>query len=280
MYYSGAIQLLTAIFVLAWCTTGCSRLQMLTTDELKTEVSSEMKSILLHPDGFQVHCMVQGADSLPTLFIVHGSPGSWKDYKKYLEDGSLTSHFRVVVFDRPGFGKSDPGYAVGIIKHAELLYACAMQLNNNQPGYWVGHSLGGPIVAMLASMHPDATAGIAILAGSVSPEEEAPEHWRKLLKWPAIRWLIPARFDRSNVEIMRFKKDIRLLDDCWKNISCPVLIVHGTKDPLVPYKNAEYANQKLEHNPSVKLVSITKANHFIPWEHYKLITDLLKSSFP
>ena len=238
-----------------------------------------MKSILLHPDGFQMHCTVRGADSLPALFIVHGSPGIWKDYKKYLQDDSLTSHFRVIVFDRPGFGKSDPGYAVGIDKQVELLYKCAMQLNSNLPGYWVGHSLGGPIVALMAARHADATAGIAILAGSVSPEEEAPERWRQIFKWPAIRWLIPARFDHSNVEIMRFKKDIHLLDDKWKNITCPVLIVHGTKDPLVPFKNAEYAYQKLENNSSVKLVILKGANHFIPWEHFNLVTELIKKSF-
>ena len=273
-------KLFVAVLFLAIGQTSCSRLKMLSDEQTKTEDYGAMKSILLNPDGFRMHCMMEGADTLPTLFIVHGSPGSWKDYTKYLQDDSLTSHFRVVVFDRPGFGKSDAGYDIGIRNQAELLYKSALLLNNNKPSYWAGHSLGGPIVALLAALHPDATDGIAILAGSVSPDEEAPEHWRALFKWPAIRWLIPSKYDRSNVEIMRFKKDILLLNDCWEKIVCPVLIVHGTKDPLVPYNNAEYLRKKLEHNPSIKLVSIEGANHFIPWKHSKTITELLKSSFP
>ena len=53
-----------------------------------------------------LHYAVSGnnGDSLPTLVFIHGSPGSWMNYMKFMWDSSMRKKFRMVAIDRPGFG--------------------------------------------------------------------------------------------------------------------------------------------------------------------------------
>ena len=63
-------------------------------------------------NNHHLHYAVCGDDALPTLVFVHGSPGSWMHYMKYMWDGDLRKKFRIVAIDRPGFGYSDFGKAM------------------------------------------------------------------------------------------------------------------------------------------------------------------------
>ena len=60
-----------------------------------------------------------------------------------------------------------------------------------------------------------------------------------------------------------------------KNITSAVIIIHGTKDPLVPYSNMAFMNKTFVNAKSIENISIENANHFIPWEHYGEIRDAL-----
>ena len=35
-------------------------------------------------DGFDMHYAKTGNDTFPTLFFVHGSPGGWKSFERYM----------------------------------------------------------------------------------------------------------------------------------------------------------------------------------------------------
>ena len=54
-----------------------------------------------------LHFAISGSDTLPTLVFIHGSPGSWMNYAKYMWDSSLLGKYRMIGIDRPGFGYSD-----------------------------------------------------------------------------------------------------------------------------------------------------------------------------
>src|SRR5687768_3424492 len=56
-----------------------------------------------------LHYAVSGSEDLPTLVFIHGSPGSWMNYVKFMWDTTLRKKFRMVSIDRPGFGYSDFG---------------------------------------------------------------------------------------------------------------------------------------------------------------------------
>ena len=59
--------------------------------------------------GCKLHYAKTGSDTLPTLFFVHGSPGGWIKFGKYMRDKELLKKYRMVSVDRPGFGYSEFG---------------------------------------------------------------------------------------------------------------------------------------------------------------------------
>ena len=63
-----------------------------------------LKTVAVKQDGFPIHYVQTGNDSLPTLIFIHGTPGSWNAFEMYLRDSLLRAHYRMISIDRPGFG--------------------------------------------------------------------------------------------------------------------------------------------------------------------------------
>jgi pimeloyl-ACP methyl ester carboxylesterase len=218
-----------------------------------------------------LHYVKTGSEKLPTLFFIHGSPGSWDAYKGYLADTSLLKYFRVIAIDRPGFGYSDFGTAYHLPEQAALIYQIVRKEYNGQPLHLIGHSLGGPVVVKLAQDHPEAYASLTILAGSISPYEEPKEKWRSIFVDNPLKYLIPGAFRTCNTEIWYFKKDLYMMDSGYDKLKMPVTFIHGDQDPLVTVRNVAYGKLKLADHKNIKVIIIPGANHFIPWEHFDII---------
>ena len=226
-------------------------------------------------NGYKIHYIATGSTANPTLFFVHGSPGSWNAYKEYLSDSLLLKKFRMIAIDRPGFGYSDFGEAQNLRKQAEIIAAFIKTIENKKPVILVGHSLGGPMVAKLAADHPIWYKQVVILAGSLDPKAENPEKWRTVIKAVPLRYLIPGALRPSNDELWWLKKDLIQLEPELTKITAAVTIIHGTKDDLVPFKNVAFMKKQFVNASTIDTVIIEKANHFIPWSHYQLIRNVL-----
>lgn len=224
-----------------------------------------------------LHYVKCGSDTLPTLFFVHGSPGSWDAFKIYMMDTALLQHFRIISIDRPGFGYSGFGTALPLDEQAILINTIIEKEKNNKPLHLVGHSIGGPVIVKLAQDFPGEISSLTILAGSISPKDEPKEYWRYLFLYTPLHILMPGAFRPSNDEIVYFKKDLHRLDTGYQALKMPVTFIHGDADKFVTVKNVEYGKKKLENNPDVKIIIIPGANHFIPWEHFDIIKDHLLS---
>lgn len=222
-------------------------------------------------EGSPIHYVTTGPDDAPTLFFVHGSPGSWTAFEDYLKDTDLCRHYRLISIDRPGFGYSNFGQPMDMPHQANLVGTLITQIKNGKKIYVIGHSLGGPLAVMLAADKRNAVSGLVLLAGSVDPSQEEPEKWRPWLAAFPLRLLVPRIMRTSNAELMDFKKDVLLMPAALQDVTCPVLIIQGLKDDLVPPANAFYAQKQMIHAPTIKLVTIADANHFIPWTRYELI---------
>ncbi len=240
-------------------------------DTLKVSYVSRTEIVGEH----KIHFIQTGNSDKPTLFFVHGSPGSWDAYKQYLSDSLLLKKYRMIAIDRPGFGNSNFGNAEDLATQAQIIEDFISQVDNHQPVVLVGHSLGGPVIVKMATDHPDRFPNLVVLAGAVDPRAETPELWRKVLLSKPLRYLIPGALRPSNDELWWLKKDLFDMEPNLKNITSRVTIIHGTKDPLVPYRNMEYMDRKFVHAKSIDNISIENANHFIPWEHFDLIRNTL-----
>jgi len=226
-------------------------------------------------DGFNMHYAKTGNDSFPTLFFVHGSPGSWDAFSQYLKDKELLAKYRMISIDRPGFGDSEFGKAKDLEEQSKLISPLLAFFKNNKPVYVIGHSLGGPMAIRLVADNPNYFSGIVLLAGSVDPGEEKPEKWRPVLYKSPLKFIVPGAFRPSNEELWYLKKDLKILKNDFSKITCPVYIVHGEKDDMVPVGNATYAKQMLVNAKKVETTILPGANHFIPWAHYKEIKEVL-----
>ncbi|HET9058112.1 MAG TPA: alpha/beta hydrolase [Chitinophagaceae bacterium] len=222
-----------------------------------------------------MHYTKTGNDTMPTLVFVHGSPGSWDAFAKYMQDKDLLTKYRMISIDRPGFGYSDYGEAEHMDKQAALITPVLKKIQNGKAMYLVGHSLGGPMIVWLAGDNPSMFAGLVLLSASVDPAEEKTEGWRGVLDNSLLRFFVPGALRPSNRELKYFKKDVYALQEKFPLIKCKVIIVHGTKDTFVPVGNASYAEKKLVNAASVETILIQEANHFIPWLKYDLIKNVL-----
>ncbi len=224
-----------------------------------------------------LHYVKSGSDTLPTLFFIHGSPGSWDAFKMYMMDTALLLHFRVISIDRPGFGYSAFGKAFPLDEQAVMINTIIEKENNNKPLHLVGHSIGGPVIIKLAQLYPNEINSLTILAGSISPNDEPKEYWRYLFMYTPLHVLLPGAFRPSNDEIVYFKKDLFGLDTGYAAVKMPVTFIHGEADKFVTVKNVEYGKKKLLNNLHVKVILIPGASHFIPWQHFDIIKNHLLS---
>ena len=224
-----------------------------------------------------LHYVQVGSDTMPTLFFVHGSPGSWNVFKSYLLDDDLMKRYRMISVDRPGFGYSDFNHPKNLGEQSHIINYLLDSIQNNQPIFLIGHSLGGPLIIKMYLDNAALISGLVILAGALDPEQEKPEKWRPFLFKTPLNYFVPGAMRPSNEELWFLKKDLKQLNKELDKVICAVWLVHGDKDNLVPAGNVDYARQKLKNAKSLDIKILPDANHFIPWTHFKEIKELLLS---
>ena len=128
----------------------------------------------------------------PPIVLVHGLPGSHRDWR-YL--APCLSDFRVVRLDMPGFGASlGCGQAPSFAERAQFILDAVDALELTRP-LVLGHSMGGPVVAMAANQAPDRFSGIGLVASpGLRRHRRAPDGSAVLVAWlvgfPPISWAL------------------------------------------------------------------------------------------
>jgi pimeloyl-ACP methyl ester carboxylesterase len=267
------------ILLLLWLVFAQSCMKMRISDAKAKEKFAEQSVVLQTPvkyiNGFPLHYAQTGSDTLPTLLFVHGTPGSWDAFAAYLRNKELLQRFRIISIDRPGFGYSDFGNAMNMTEQTKIISAWMDSVYNGKPFVLIGHSMGGPMVVKLAAARPAYTKALLILAGSMDPAAEKPEKWRPVLFKTPLKYLIPCAFRPSNEELWYLKTDLKEMQPDYQKITCPVYILHGKKDMLVPYSNVAYMQKMFTQTDSVYVGTFEKENHFIVWTKEKEIVELL-----
>jgi pimeloyl-ACP methyl ester carboxylesterase len=215
-----------------------------------------------------------GDSTKPLILFVHGSPGSLSAFLGYLVDSTLLTKGFLITADRPGFGHSNFGIGEPSLEtQARILKTIIDIHKTSKPVVLVGHSLGGPLIAKMAMDYPDLVQGLVIVAGSVDPELEPNETWfRAPLATPFLSWVLPRSFRASNEELYQLKPQLRDMIPDWKKITCPVAVVHGKKDSLVPFGNVDFAKKMLV-NAKVYYILKDDTGHFIPWQNHDMVVE-------
>lgn len=148
-------------------------------------------------NDFFIHYAKTGNDSFPTIIFIHGSPGSWMTYERFMKDKELLEKFRMISIDRPGFGFSEFGEAKNLKEQSQLISPLLEIFNNHKPVYIAGHSMGGPVAAQIAADNPNSFAGLILLSAAIDPSEERKEKWRLLFFKSPWKHLIPGHFTKA-----------------------------------------------------------------------------------
>ncbi len=214
----------------------------------------------------------------PTVVFVHGSPGSWDNFVGMLSDEELNARFSVLSVDRPGFGHTSPkGAEPSLEVQARRIHDAVAASGVDLPAIWVGHSLGGPVVARLAVDYPESVAGLLLVAPSLDPELEKRKWFNWIGKFPLVRWGLSREWRNSNDEIFPLKGELERLQPRLGEIVAPTIVLQGDEDVLVPPENADFVQRELPPGV-VELRILEGVNHFIPWsnseEIVKAVLDL------
>jgi pimeloyl-ACP methyl ester carboxylesterase len=236
------------------------------------------------PDRFFTHAgarlRYREAGRGQPVVLIHG----YTQRIELMEDlaDSLSSAFRVIVFDERGFGESskfsDPARygrqmiedVIGLLDHLKIRRA-----------HLVGHSMGALVAAQVALRHPDRVASASLMAGPFWPDSatfsrntepfvaalERGEGLVEFLKWifPGLpdsmamafnAQAMPANDLGSLVATMRMMGGLMLPAGKHPRPSTAVLIAVGTGDPLLPQ------SQSLRTLwPEAQYVEVPGANH-------------------
>ncbi len=266
---------LTYIF-LALFLSSCMEFRF-SAQEMKDFLKSNQKKLYadtLVVDGQNIHYVYSdnGHDAL--VVFIHGSPGSWNAFSRYLTTDSLLNNYDMVSVDRPGFGYSDYGFAEpSLINQAKLMCEVLKHFEHSRK-ILVGHSLGGSVIARMAMDNPNMVQGLLFLAPSIDPQMEKFEWFRPLIKTWLGDLVTPTDFWVSNEEIVPLKAELNAMLPLWSEINIPCIVIHGTKDTFVPVENADFA-RKMIADSLIKVQYLEGVHHFIPWTHTSVIVNAI-----
>jgi len=213
-----------------------------------------------HPER-ELSYLIDDQPDEPRVIFIHGSPGQSNMYVDYLRDP--VPGFETIAIDRMGYGESTPHAAVtSLSEHAASIEPLLVQ----RKGLWpilVGHSLGGPIATQLAAEYPDRVGGLVIVGTGLNPEFEDVRWYNKVARWRIINPFLAGFLRISNEEMYACKGEIEQLVPLLDRIECPIVIIHGTGDDLVPFETVKFSVQEFAGNDQVYVIVLIGEGHSV-----------------
>jgi pimeloyl-ACP methyl ester carboxylesterase/membrane protein DedA with SNARE-associated domain len=210
----------------------------------------------------------------PALILLHGSPGNGGDFNSLAPQ--LRERYRLIIPDLPGFGHSArhvPDYSIRA--HARYVLQLMDRLGI-ESAHVAGFSMGGGVALNIADMAPGRVRSIVMLSAIGVQEMELlgdyyinhTLHGAQLAGlWlvreglPHLGWLDDAMLGVPYARNF-YDTDQRPLRDVLARFDAPMLIIHGTRDVLVPVEAAR------EHH---RLVAQSEL-HLMDENHFAVLT--------
>lgn len=204
-----------------------------------------------------------GSDSLPTLLLLHGSPGSMSYYSGRYDDSTIQKTFKVYAVDRPGYGYSGFGDPEpSIQKQAEMIRPILDSLHKaTHPIIIAGGSYGASVACRLAMDHPELVDGLVLTGPALGPGRETYFWFTPIVEHWSVRWFIPRLFKSANTEKVHHKKELEKMLPYWKNLRVPVAYLQGEKDDIVDTSNASFARQQMVNVPYLDIQFLKRRYH-------------------
>ena len=224
---------------------------------------------LTRPDGLRLamrHDPGAGPGAGPAILFLHGLMSDMEGEKAR----ALAAHARergweFLRLDLSGHGRSEGDFTDGTVSGwcDDVLLALDQRLAG--PVILVGSSIGGWIALLATLARPAHIAGLLLIAPAVDMTRRVraalADDAREALRERGV-WLRPSRYGAA-IPITR-----RMLDDgdrlCLLDrpipLACPVRILHGQRDPDVPWQDSLRLAEALQSN-DVQTVLLKDGDH-------------------
>jgi pimeloyl-ACP methyl ester carboxylesterase len=216
-------------------------------------------------------------DTAPVVIFVHGGAGQISHFLHFMSDTLLNRSTRMLAFDRLGYApfdlcESEPdievqGRVIGrILSHYSYPWAIV-----------VAHSYGGAIALSHVAERPEGIKAVFLLSPAIDPDREPEFQSVVVTQWPITRWAIPCRLLTAADEHLAHPKELRRLRPRLEAMPpTPIVHLHAKWDFIIPYDNVEYSGE-LFPDTMLKVITIDRGDHFVPWTAKDLITSTLDS---
>lgn len=209
-----------------------------------------------------------------TLIFVHGAPGDFSAFNDYYAAPEFL-RYNWITYDRPGYGYSSSSPTVSIIEQSDILLNIINHYRQNTKVVLVGHSYGCAIAGYVSAQKSELITKLIMIAPLIDPESE-PIFWYSYFgKWKLTSWMLPNALQSAAYEKFAHSQSLHEINDSWKEISCPVLHIHGGQDALAPpSENLNFS--KKEINPNYLTQKYYEDDgHLVIWQELdKIKTDI------
>ena len=195
------------------------------------------------PDGIQLkgYEWTSQKSNNKTVLIAHGYASYGYKFEQYVAP-LLKRGFRVLIFDAPGHGLSQGKY-INI-----LLYLKAIDQIIKTVGpvdHFIGHSLGGIALAMLAETIPNPEQHKFVLIAPATKTTTSFNNYFDLMRFSE---LIKTAFLTYAATLTTHPITHFEADRAIENYTGPVLWVHDAEDKVCPYKDLINFQEKAPKN--------------------------------
>lgn len=134
----------------------------------RAERANPPKGRFIEVDGVKLHYVERGTGE--PLVLLHGNGSMIQDFETSGLVDLAAKSFRVIVFDRPGYGYSErPRSTMWTADLQADLLRSALDLIGVEKAVVLGHSWGASVAASLALRHPDTVSGLVLASGYYYP---------------------------------------------------------------------------------------------------------------
>jgi pimeloyl-ACP methyl ester carboxylesterase len=261
--------------------------------------------------GVRLCVRIAGPEGAPAIVLLHGFGSSLQTWDAWA--ASLSSHFRVVRYDLPGFGLTgaDPSGDYSVARGVAVVAALLDRLGVARASL-VGNSMGGMLAWQFAAAHPERVERLVLVSpdGFASPGFE----YGKAPKVPLLLSALPYTLPRFMLRMSlapAFADPAHLTDALvtryWDmmrapgvrravaprtaqtilvepgpilaRIKAPTLLLWGERDGMIPIGNAP---DYLRDIPNARLVKLPGAGHVpqeeTPVDSLRPVMDFLAAS--
>ena len=216
------------------------------------------------------------ADRETVIIYIHGAPGTWDAYKKYLADLSLLQKAHLIAYDRPGYGKTYQGGPVPDLEsQADFLRTIIKDLTSAENIILFSHSYGGPIAAKYMSMYPDNHTTHLMIAPAIDPLTEKYFWISPLGYWKLTKWLLPKSYVSASFEKCTHEQELKILKTELSKIKGKTHHVHGMKDWIAPPRGNIDLVRNSFPSQTTTIDTLKNGGHLLIWDHYDFLLSKL-----